>query len=217
MARGQQALEIKRRTPHQARAAATVAAILEASAQILEAGGIEAFNTNAVAERAGVSIGTLYQYFKDKNAIVVALAKREMQAALADMGRALGDETDPTPGARVRAIVRVMINAFHGRQRARRAVMQAILAHSSTTDELMAPVMAFVASAGARVGQTPRPMLAALSREQLFVVSRGLMGVVRAAVLEEQDFLRSRGFEDETVRLVMAYLEAVTRSAAASR
>jgi len=39
-----------------------MAAILEGAAQILEAGGLAAFTTNAVAERAGVSIGTLYQY-----------------------------------------------------------------------------------------------------------------------------------------------------------
>jgi AcrR family transcriptional regulator len=213
MAKGHQAIEIKRRIPHQARAGATVAAILEAAAQILEAGGLAAFNTNAVAERAGVSIGTLYQYFADKNAIVLALAKREMQAALADIGHVLADTGDATPGHRVRAMVRVMINAFRGRQRARRAVMQAVLAQSETTSELMAPLLAFIATAGARVGQWAAPAFAALSPEQVFVLSRAMMGAVRAAVLEDQPFLRSRAFEDEIVRLVLAYLSAVTDEA----
>ena len=41
------------------------------------------------------------------------------------------------------------------------------------------------------------------------------MGAIRAAVLEEQSFLRSRSFEDEMVRLVLAYLDAVTRASTA--
>ncbi len=55
-------------------------AIVEAAAQILERGGPEALNTNDVAERAGVSIGTLYQYFPDKQAILLAAARRELGA-----------------------------------------------------------------------------------------------------------------------------------------
>ena len=45
---------------------------------------------------------------------------------------------------------------------------------------------------------------------QLFVLSRGMIGVIRAAVMEEQAFFTSRAFEDELVRLVMAYLDAIT-------
>ncbi|HWF75711.1 MAG TPA: helix-turn-helix domain-containing protein [Caulobacteraceae bacterium] len=71
---------IERRRPRQARSQATWEAILEAASQILERRGLAALNTNAVAERAGVSIGTLYQYFADKRAILVAAAQRELAA-----------------------------------------------------------------------------------------------------------------------------------------
>jgi len=74
----------------------------------------------------------------------------------------------------------------------------------------MAPVMAFIGEAGRRAGQGPRRLIAELNREQIFVLSRALMGVVRAAVREEQPFLRSSVFEDEMVRLVLAYCAAVT-------
>ena len=80
-----------------------MALILEATAQILEAGGLPAFTTNAVAERAGVSIGTLYQYFADKNAILLALARQQMTIGLASIGRALQGESDPSVEGRVRA------------------------------------------------------------------------------------------------------------------
>jgi AcrR family transcriptional regulator len=69
-----------RKQPRQARAAATVDAIIEAAARILEAQGLEAFNTNAVARLAGVSVGSLYQYFPAKDAIMAALIRRESQA-----------------------------------------------------------------------------------------------------------------------------------------
>ena len=208
--------EAKRRIPRQTRAAETVAAILEAAAQILEAGGLAAFTTNAVAERACVSIGTLYQYFTDKNAVLLALARQEMEVALVEVGRALRGESDPSIEGRVRAMVGAVINAFRGRQRARKAVVQAILAQGSGI-ELMAPVAAFIAAAGAEVGRGPLAVLPALSREQVFVMSRATLGAIRAAVLEEQPFLRSRSFEDEIVRLAVAYLRAITVDPGRSR
>lgn len=212
MTRHRQAPEITRRIPRQARAAETVAAILEAAAQILEAGGLAAFTTNAVAERAGVSIGTLYQYFVDKNALLLALARQEMGTALAEVGRALSGGDEPSPESRVRAMVRAMVHAFRGRSRARKAVVQAILAQGLAL-EMVAPINGFIADIGAAIGQDAQARLPPFEREQVFVLSRALLGAIRAAVMEEQPFLRSRSFEDELVRLVMAYLESIARSA----
>jgi AcrR family transcriptional regulator len=208
-----QTSEITRRIPRQARATETTAAILEGAAQILEANGLKAFTTNAVAERAGVSIGTLYQYFADKNAILVALAKQQVELGLADIARALSGAIDPTPEGRVRAMVRAAIHAFRGRQRARKAVMEVVLTQGRY-GELMIPVVAFIAQHGARVGTTSQPVFATLTSLQLFVMSRAMIGVLRAAVLEEQPFFKSRPFEDELVRLVMAYLGSITKAAA---
>ena len=73
--------------PAQTRSAATVAAVLEAAARILESDGLAGYTTNAVARRAGVSIGSLYQYFPNKDAITRALIVRETAALLADIAR----------------------------------------------------------------------------------------------------------------------------------
>ncbi|PTS79224.1 TetR family transcriptional regulator [Sphingomonas sp. HMWF008] len=84
-----------RKQPLQPRARATVEAILEAAAHILESRGLAGYNTNAVAERAGVSIGSLYQYFPGKDAVMAALIRRETALLLAEA------ETAGTfPGAR---------------------------------------------------------------------------------------------------------------------
>lgn len=72
-----EALPDPRKRPRQARSLATFEAILEAAARILESLGFAGFNTNAVAELAGVSIGSLYQYFPSKDALIVELIRRE--------------------------------------------------------------------------------------------------------------------------------------------
>lgn len=88
-----------RKSASQQRSAATVAAILEAAARVLERGGLEAFTTNAVAARAGVSIGSLYQYFPGKDALMAALIAEDaaafqaaLAAAVAQPGTSLEDD-----------------------------------------------------------------------------------------------------------------------------
>lgn len=67
-----------RKTPEQDRSRATVEAIVEAAAHILVKYGYDAFTTNRVAERAGVSIGSLYQYFPNKDALLSELMRRHV-------------------------------------------------------------------------------------------------------------------------------------------
>lgn len=74
-----------RKTPRQARARATYDAILEAAARILVSGGLDALNTNRVAEVAGVSIGTLYQYFPTKQAILTEIIRQKRKLLLDDL------------------------------------------------------------------------------------------------------------------------------------
>ncbi len=71
-----------RKKPTQARAQSTVEAILRATAHILRTAGWDACNTNAVAKRAGVSIGSLYQYFPSKESLVAALAEEHATKGL---------------------------------------------------------------------------------------------------------------------------------------
>ncbi|RZL28974.1 MAG: TetR/AcrR family transcriptional regulator [Sphingomonas sp.] len=68
-----------RKSARQARSAATIEVIVEAAARILETAGLAGYTTNAIAERAGVSVGSLYQYFPNKDAITRALIRRELE------------------------------------------------------------------------------------------------------------------------------------------
>jgi AcrR family transcriptional regulator len=66
-----------RKTPKQGRSKALVSAILEAAIQVLTEGGIRSFTTARVAERAGISVGSLYQYFPNKASILFQLQINE--------------------------------------------------------------------------------------------------------------------------------------------
>ena len=79
-----------RKQPRQARSRATVEAIIEAGAHVLSALGWAGFTTNKVAEAAGVSIGSLYQYFPDKLSLIDAIRRRHLEdvmAVMRDTGR----------------------------------------------------------------------------------------------------------------------------------
>lgn len=68
-----------RKIPRQERSKATFNVILEATAHILESVGFDKFNTNAVAQKSGVSIGSLYQYFPSKEALLAELVRAERE------------------------------------------------------------------------------------------------------------------------------------------
>jgi AcrR family transcriptional regulator len=71
-----------RKRPKQARAQVTFDAILQAATRILATRGLGSFNTNHVAEVAGVSVGTLYQYFPTKEAILTQIIRQKRKLLL---------------------------------------------------------------------------------------------------------------------------------------
>src|ERR1700742_4445004 len=109
------------RVPRQERSRHKVQLILEASIRLLEKGGLAALNTNAIAAAAGVSIGTLYQFFPNKDAILDSLADREMAAMSERVGRAMNDAALTTTDARMHAVVQAVAQTYGARRAAHRA------------------------------------------------------------------------------------------------
>jgi AcrR family transcriptional regulator len=85
-----------RKRPRQHRAHATVEAVLQAAVELLASQSYADVSTNRIAARAGISIGSLYQYFPNKDAIVVALFERHLQDVEAVVAGALGTLRDPS-------------------------------------------------------------------------------------------------------------------------
>lgn len=99
-----------RKQPQQARSRELVAAVLEAATQVLETEGAQRFTAARVAERAGISIGSLYQYFPNKAAILFRLQTDEWQRTSDQWCRILED-TSKTPSHRLRTLVRMFIRS----------------------------------------------------------------------------------------------------------
>ena len=108
-----------RKSPRQLRSQHTVETILQATARILATHGYAGTNTNLIAETAGVSVGSLYQYFPNKNALIAALHDRHDDQMLDVIDRVL----DSNPAATLRelasAVERQDIDRRLGELRAR--------------------------------------------------------------------------------------------------
>ncbi|APR78187.1 Transcriptional regulator, TetR family protein [Minicystis rosea] len=100
-----------RKLPRQARAKATVDAVITAAASVLVAEGYERTTTSRVAERAGVSVGSLYQYFPNKEALVAALIERHANEVVAVMRRALAEAATASLDDALLAIIRAGADA----------------------------------------------------------------------------------------------------------
>jgi len=96
-----------RKQPRHSRSRVTVEAILQAAARLLEREGFARLTTNHVAEEAGVSIGSLYQYFPNKEAICHALAERHFGEITHRYLDCLVDVIAEPPEVQVRALVKV--------------------------------------------------------------------------------------------------------------
>ena len=105
MARGKKSLISLRKQPRQARSTRLVADILEAAARVLAQEGAHRFTTGRVAEAAGVSVGSLYQYFPNKEAILFRLQSEEWRQTMDQLRLILGNTRSP-PLERLRTAVR---------------------------------------------------------------------------------------------------------------
>jgi AcrR family transcriptional regulator len=99
-----------RKQPKQARSEESVSVILQAAIQVLAKEGASRFTTARVAEKAGVSIGSLYQYFPNKAAILFRLQSDEWQQTTALLTRILGDTGAP-PFDRLRTLIHTFIRS----------------------------------------------------------------------------------------------------------
>ena len=99
-----------RRKPKQARSNDLVAAILEAALQVLEKEGAQRFTTTRVAERAGVSVGSVYQYFPNKASILFRLQSDEWKQTSEMLGGILEDTQRP-PLERLRMLVHAFVRS----------------------------------------------------------------------------------------------------------
>ncbi|MDB5929368.1 MAG: TetR/AcrR family transcriptional regulator [Polaromonas sp.] len=193
----------------QARSQRTIETIFQATAQIVESEGEGALTTNKVAKKAGFSIGTLYQYFPSKEAILLAMIQRERRRVLdglhAMMKRAADEQREPR--AVVRELVHTLVESFGSGPQLKRAMIR--LAWRMDHHDNITQALREAAERNAfALSRLKDPALRPPTPEMMFVATRAVMGVIRSASLEDSPLLGTPEFEDELVRLVMGMISA---------
>jgi AcrR family transcriptional regulator len=205
-----------RKKPQQARAQQTVTAILEGTIQVLEREGPEAATTTRIAEVAGVSVGTLYQYFSHRDAIIDALQEREFSRAI-DMTQSILSEGNypKSPRDVVTLCVQGMLELHTGHPGLHRVLAMEGL-RTTKADRLQSfdlrvigLVRHFLTATGASVRR--RNVDAAA-----FVAFQCVRAVMLASLLETSPGLNNATMVEELVDLLMRYLVEEEVDAAAS-
>jgi AcrR family transcriptional regulator len=199
--------ETMRKQPVQERAQRTIEAIFDATAQIVDTEGEAGLTTNKVARRAGFSIGTLYQYFPSKEAILSAMIRRQREQVQIDIQAMLDDAVArqrPVPGV-VRDLVRMLVASFGAGPAARRAMVR--LGWRLDHHDNIAQALREGAERNAvALAQLTDPRVRPPTPAVMFVATRAVMGAIRSASLEASPLLGTRAFEDELVRMVWGLL-----------
>ncbi len=146
--------------------------------RLLERGSIDSLTTNAIAAEAGVGIGTLYQFFSNKEAILDALTTRELAGTSDRVMNVMADPTFTTTEDRVAAIVSAVAASYSGRHGAHRQVMAHSLARGGNR---LAPLLVGLTThltQDRHVG----PIRHALSEADAFVLTHAFAGSMRAMV-----------------------------------
>ena len=194
-----------RKRPRQHRSKATVDSILEATARVLKKDGFDGLTTNAVAEAAGVSIGSLYQYFPNKEALVAAMVETHLDARNATTVGELQRVAMLPLAQAVRAMIELTIENYRKDPELKRVLIEQVPRVGR---------MAKVAALHAGMHQLITALFTARRSElavrdpdmAAFMVMSTIEAICQRAALFEPARLRDPTLIDEATLLVTRYL-----------
>ncbi|MGH7440591.1 MAG: TetR/AcrR family transcriptional regulator [Polyangiaceae bacterium] len=193
-----------RKKPKQERSQATVDAILQATARVLCATGYDRASTNRIALAAGVSVGSLYQYFPSKEALVAALVERHVDEMTSLVKTKLAEVFDAPLASAVETIIGAMFAAHAVDPRLHQVLIEQVPRVGrleklrGVEGEVQALVAAFLAA---------RPELCRAPVETMaFVLVHAVEAVTHAAVVGGVDTEHARVAARELTKMVLRYL-----------
>lgn len=195
----------KRRSPKQLRSRQTVEAVLDAVTRILKKQGKDAVTTNRIAVMAGVSIGSVYQYFPDKRAIYRALLDRHLDTIGRLIEDALASSADHSLSKLVSSVVDVMFDV-HTIEPELHELLWTEAPRKSYERELQERLRgAWKLALLAKKSELGRPR----DLERIvFITGQILESCAHAAVLKRPAHLSLAAAREETVRALLAYLRS---------
>jgi len=196
-----------RKLPKQARSQVTVDAILQAAAQVFERHGYAAGTTNRIAARAGVSIGTVYQYFPNKDAIMVALIHRHLAAGSQILAPLLAAFLErPPPVARgLEQLVAAMVGLHRHQPRLHRVLFEECPRPPGLQHELNQTRRAAAAAVTRWLDSRPEVGVSD-TRVAADLVVQVLEGVTHGLAIHPAPDFDPDTYANETVELLTRYL-----------
>jgi AcrR family transcriptional regulator len=182
-----------------------VDAILQSAIDVLARDGFPRLTTNRIAQFAGVSIGSVYQYFPDKHAIIAAIGRELEQKALRLFRAAVAESAERSIAAISKKIVGDLAAESFGKQAVRREVLtrvpRAWLEEASQrVDAAVTSELATLLASRADIRAGDRELMA-------FVVMHAVEAVLEAAVLRRPELLSDDAFLNEVTALSVNYLQ----------
>jgi AcrR family transcriptional regulator len=192
-----------RKRPKQERSQATVEAILTATTHILTEQGYAQFTTNRVAELAGVSIGSLYQYFPNKEALIVALAEHHTNA-MSQLAQQHLEGLDDRPMIDVLGqLLKAALAAHAINPRLHRVLNEQIPRSEAMRQADDAKMEAMLRSFLATRRDQRQPQNLDLT---VFMLARTIKALVHGALLDRPELLKDGALEQEIMKMLSAYL-----------
>jgi AcrR family transcriptional regulator len=193
-----------RKLPRQERARVTVEAILQATTHILTEKGYDQTNTNLIAELAGVSIGSLYQYFPNKESLMVALMEQHSQEIAALVESKLNHLFDDPPEIAIPELVKAVVAVHSINPRLHQVLSEEIprserLKMHQTDDRIAKLLQEYLKRWRDRLQPQNIEMT-------VFILSRTVESLCHSAVIEHPQLMRDGKFEQEVSDLMLSYL-----------
>ena len=194
-----------RKRPSQSRAKVTVDAMIEAMTRVLIKEGYDGASTNRVAREAGVSIGTLYQYFPSKDSLVLAVMEKHTGAITATFGARTLELLTASPEEATRELVRMLMKHHQVNPELHRVLIEQVprVGALAKLDELNRAyerlIAVYLESHRDELGIADVGLTA-------FILVTAVEAICHRAVVNRRELIVDPRLEEHIVRLVMGYV-----------
>ena len=205
-----------RKQPVQPRAHETRGRILEAAARVFAERGYSAGTTNRIAAAAGLSVGSLYQYFPNKDAILVELSRAHVNDGVSRLQLFLADQLPAGIEAQLRAAVETTIAVHDGNFGLHRVLFEEAPQPADLRDDLRRAEDAFTEAVATLLVDDPDVHVRDVHLAARLVVTT-IESLVHRFITRDPDDVDIDAFADELVRMLMSYLTCSPAAAAGRR
>lgn len=195
-----------RNRPAQDRSADTVEAILEATTQILDTPHDASVTTNRIAQRAGVSVGSLYRYFNDKQDILSIIVEREAKRLESQMSVLIAEWSGEEGSDLIRKIAHLSIESFQGRRWVRRSLHNYLLQKDSIASELHALRYRVLIRLEEKLFEIDPHTFRRIADEERHAILGAWAGMLKAVTLYSPQYVETDKLSDQLVALLNTYL-----------